>query len=760
VKEWYESLNEPQREAVLHEKGPLLVLAGAGSGKTRVITTRIARLIQESKLSPYRMLGVTFTNKAAHEMLERIERFFGEPVRGLTLSTFHSTGALLLRKHPEKVGRTSQFVIYDDSDQQAMVARVMRELNISDKLYAPRALQHQINTAKNFGLSPKKFQSKDFFGDVVAKIYPVYEERMSKANAVDFGDLIYLLVELFDADEELRQSYAQRFEQILVDEFQDTNPVQYKLLQQLSSVHKNLCVVGDDDQSIYRWRGADIRNILGFVKDFPGAKVIKLEENYRSTKTILQAASQVIKHNYGRHDKTIYTSNPMGEAIHLYTLDDERREAEVVTGLIRNFVQDQGHPLREIAVFYRTHAQSRAIEEALQRSSIPYRVVGGLKFYDRAEVKDLLAYLRVLLNKADLISWSRIVNTPARGIGDTTVEKLTLWAKREQTTFWEAMRYAARGDSELVGTAAKKRIIDFGRAMGELYDMVDKIPPSELAREVLHKTGYLEVLKQEDTPESEARQENLRELLAAMGQSEQEADEPETLARFLERVSLVNQDEESKNVSHERVTLMTVHAAKGLEFDLVILTGLEEDTFPHSRSRDDADELEEERRLCYVAITRARKRLYLLNARQRRFFGQDKMLMPSRFLSDIPAQLMVSHGQQQRPAPRLAWSAGSGFSSPPVARKPAVATASMSQSRAISSPKSTETVFVPDESEQHVAEEQASGLRYRVGMRVRHNVFGIGEIRVVSGYGPSGVLTIHFPTQGVRKVLARFVMPV
>jgi DNA helicase-2/ATP-dependent DNA helicase PcrA len=766
-------LNEPQREAVLHEGGPLLVLAGAGSGKTRVITARIIRLLAEKGVLPHRILGVTFTNKAAKEMMERVEKLYGGPVRGMWLTTFHSAGAQLLRRHPEKIGRNDKFVIYDDSDQTAMVARTMRDLNVNEKIYSPRAIQHQINTAKNFGLSPQQFVANDFLSDTVSKVYPAYEEKMEKANAVDFGDLIHLVVRMFEEHDDVREQYAYRFEHIMVDEFQDTNPVQYKLLQLLASKHNNLCVVGDDDQSIYRWRGADVKNILGFEKDFPGAKTIKLEENYRSTKTILKAAYQVIRSNFGRHDKTIFTENGEGEPILQFTLDDERREADVAASIVRGQFYDKGIPYSEIAIFYRTHAQSRAIEEAFQRLQIPYRVVGGLKFYDRAEVKDLLAYLRVLINRADIVSWERIINTPARGIGDATFQKIEGRSKSASINFWEAMRACVKED--VLGTGPKKKVTDFGRLMAELFDLVGKLPPSGVAREVLARTGYIEALKNEDTPESEARQENLRELLASMEQYEQESETPETLEKFLERVSLVSQVDEEDKKKTDRVTLMTVHAAKGLEFEIVLVTGLEEDTFPHSRSRGDVDEMEEERRLCYVAFTRAKRRLYVLNAKRRRLFGQDKQLVPSRFLSDIPKDLLQASGDATAQRAQPAWSsrgftpapsAGAGAQATGGARPvPSWAQTSNARPAPLKHPSRDDIELDPDaiphyESAPAPSAPSKSGVViYKIGMRVKHPAFGLGEVRHVNGLGPSGILTVYFQSGGARKIQASFVSP-
>jgi DNA helicase-2/ATP-dependent DNA helicase PcrA len=765
--DYLQGLNEPQREAVLHDTGPMLILAGAGSGKTAVITRRILRLLLEKGVSAHRILGVTFTNKAAKEMLHRVEKMKGSAVAGMWLTTFHSAGALLLRRHPEAVGRNDKFVIYDDSDQAAMVSRTMRDMGINDRIYSPRAVQHQINTAKNFGISPRKFAGSDFLTDVVARVYPAYEERMIKANAVDFGDLLYLVVQMFEQNDDLRQQYANRFEYIMVDEFQDTNPVQYNLLKQLAQKHRNITVVGDDDQSIYKWRGADIKNILGFPKDFPDAKVIKLEENYRSTKTIIKAAAQVIRNNFGRHDKMVFTENIEGEKIQTFTLDDERREAEVAVGIVRGLGIDHGIPLSEVAVFYRTHAQSRAIEEAFQRAKIPYRVVGGLKFYDRAEVKDLLAYLRVLLNRADIISWERIINVPTRGIGDSTFDKIAGRAKSTGETFWDAMKYAAKSP-DMLGTAIKKKVIEFGRLMTELYDLVPQLTPAALAREVLAKTGYLDVLKLEDTPESEARVENLTELLGAMSQYEQESETPETLERFLERVSLVNQDEEEGNKTKERVTLMTIHAAKGLEFAAVLICGLEEGIFPHARSREDVDEMEEERRLCYVAITRAKKKLYLLNAKRRRLFGKEQESLPSRFLSDIPKDLMIHTGASNSSGRisslQPSWSDSSGML--PQKRAATSFEDGVDELPSYDDSQASPRV-IPAQEKRTLAPTATSAssgasafVRFRAGMQVRHAVLGVGEVRHVSMPGPSGILTIYFPNGGIRKVQASYITPV
>jgi DNA helicase-2/ATP-dependent DNA helicase PcrA len=633
-------LNAPQRRAVEHERGAILVLAGAGSGKTRVITHRIARLIERGA-SPYEILSLTFTNKAAGEMRERAEALLGGSLKGLWIGTFHAICARLLRQHGHYVGLSNRFVIYDTDDQRTLIKRVMRDLGVSDRLFSPGDLLGHLDRAKNKAVGPADYQPEDFYGDVVAKVYPAYEQALLDADATDFGNLLVKTLELLRGQPELCEELSFRFRYVLVDEFQDTNHVQYQLVRLLSSQHGNLCVVGDDDQSIYGWRGADIRNILDFERDHPGALVVKLEQNYRSTQTILDAAGAVIRRNLGRKDKTLWTDAGHGDPIVLACCADERHEAGLIAATVAQLIHEEGLSLDEVAVFYRTHAQSRAIEEALRRAQLPHAVVGGIRFFDRAEVKDTLAYLRVLLNPADEVSLRRIINVPPRGIGAQTVGKIGSHAAQSGLSFHDALRACAAGTggaAGLLGSGPTKKLAAFCALLDELNAEAEREGPAELAERVLDRSGYLERLAASDSIEAQTKSENLMEFVGGLRAYEAEAEEP-SLPEFLEQVALAS---EVDDVDDERgtITLMTVHSAKGLEFPVVFLVGLEHGIFPHSRSLEDVEKLEEERRLAYVAITRARKRLFLTFAQRRFIFGQTQTNPPSLFLREIPESLV------------------------------------------------------------------------------------------------------------------------
>ncbi|MCB9619485.1 MAG: UvrD-helicase domain-containing protein [Sandaracinus sp.] len=555
---------------MLHDGGPLVVFAGAGSGKTRVITMRIARLVAEQGVAPWRILAVTFTNKAAGEMRERLEHLVPGGAKGLQVGTFHSTCARLLRLNAEAAGVKKDFVIYDDQDQQAMVKRVMGDLNLDPKQLPPKQIAGAINRAKQEMTSPEEMATEgDPYREMVRRIYTLYEERMGKAGALDFGDLIYRFVRALEKNEELRQHLAGRFLHQLVDEFQDTNHAQLRLVRALASVHRNLVVVGDDDQSIYRWRGADRRNILDFRGAYPDARVVKLEQNYRSTQRILRVAHSVISKNHDREPKELWTENPEGDKVLVVRCEDERDEARMVVRGVQE-LQNKGASLAEVAVFYRTHAQSRVLEEGLRQANLPYRIVGGVRFYDRAEVKDLLAYLRVIQNPGDDISLMRIVNVPARGIGKTTLTRLLEDAARTGSSVWDAI-------DENAGSGPARKLAQFKEMMERLRSSAKTLPLEDLPGMVLDESGYLEMLRADDSPEADARRENLQELVGSIQQFAEEHDEP-TLASFLEDVTLASVADEQSDGA--KVTLMTVHAAKGLEFDTVMVTGLEERMFP------------------------------------------------------------------------------------------------------------------------------------------------------------------------------------
>ncbi|MDP9035348.1 MAG: UvrD-helicase domain-containing protein, partial [Myxococcota bacterium] len=630
-----DELNEPQAAAVAHTQGPLLIFAGAGSGKTRVITYRIANLVACAGVPPWRILAVTFTNKAAAEMRSRLERLCGVDVaRALWAGTFHATCAKLLRAHGEAVGVPRNFVIYDTSDQRAVVSRALKDLDLDERRYPPRAVLAHIHKHKQEGRSPDDVEARSYMDDAALRIYRAYEERLRSANAVDFEDLILLVARLLERTPE-GDRIRRRYDYVLVDEFQDTNATQYRFLRELVRDHGNLCVVGDDDQSIYRWRGADVRNIRGFRRDHPSATVVKLEQNYRSTKRIVAAALGIIARSTEREPKELWTANSEGEAVRVIAARDERDEAAFVVDSIARS-RAEGVEARDIAVFYRVHAQSRVLEEALRAAKMPYQIIGGARFYERAEVKDALAYLRAIVNPRSDVDLLRIVNVPARGIGATTIERLLGWATANGATLFESL---ARVDSiEELGSPARKKLIAFRQLLDGLRAAAANDSPSALLDRVLAETGYVQALQGDDSAEADARIENLRELVGSIHDYEAEAQaagEGPTLEGFLERVTLVSDVDALEEGG--RVVLMTVHGAKGLEFERVILTGMEEEMFPYKGvAPGEAEELEEERRLAYVAVTRARRQLVMTHTQTRQIFGTTRWNRPSRFIGELP----------------------------------------------------------------------------------------------------------------------------
>ena len=649
----FEGLNAPQREAVLHGDGPLVVFAGAGSGKTRVITQRVAHLISERAVEPWRILAVTFTNKAAGEMRQRLRALVPGDARGLVVGTFHSTCARFLRHHSQQIGLKRDFTIYDDGDQKALLKRVMGDLDVDPKRFPPRQLSSTIQRAKQEMVRVGELDDLNgYYRDVAAKVAEAYETRKEQASALDFGDLIYRLVLALEGDVELRQEISGRFRHLLVDEFQDTNHAQLRLVNALASVHGNLTVVGDDDQSIYRWRGADRRNILDFRRHYPGAHLVKLEQNYRSSARILRAAHAVISRNSDREPKELWTDRDDGERIFVLAADDERQEAQFVVRGAEE-LRSKGESLDSIAVLYRTNAQSRVIEERLLAEDIPYRVVGGVRFYDRAEVKDLLGYLRVLTNPADDVSLLRIINRPTRGIGKTTLSRLLDLAAETGVGVWEAMA-AAHKDGRFSKGVLRK--LDAFRALIEKLQGRLELPLPDLGGLVLEESGYLAMLQAENSPESDARKQNLAELVGSMNDFA-DRQEDATLTSFLEDVTLQSAID-AADMEEPRVTLMTVHSAKGLEFPTVMVTGLEEGMFPFVRpgaaGGEDPEELAEERRLAYVAFTRAEDRLILSFARQRRIFNNTQVGTPSRFVLDLPNEDITWIGDQPTRARRRA----------------------------------------------------------------------------------------------------------
>jgi DNA helicase II / ATP-dependent DNA helicase PcrA len=752
-------LNPAQLEAVLHPARPLLVIAGAGSGKTRVITYRLARLLARGA-DARRVMVVTFTNKAAGELRERVGRLLGisgRDMSGLWIGTFHALCARMLRRWGEAIGVRRDFVIYDDDDQRRLMSRVLADLQVPERLFPVRQVMSSIDRAKNQGLTPETFARSDYFDDVVGRAYTAYEERLRAANAIDFGGLLVQALHLLAPESPAAPELADRFLHVLVDEFQDTNSVQYRLVRYLSHKGRSITVVGDEDQSIYKWRGADIRNILDFERDHPGAGVIKLEQNYRSTSNILRAANAIIARNTERRDKQLFTEASAGEPIMSFEGETERDEAEFVAATISSALGADAAP-RDFAVFYRTNAQSRALEDALRSHDIPYTVVGGTRFYDRAEIKDLIAYLRVLQNLDDELGLLRIVNVPARGIGDSTVEKVVAFARQRRESVFLAMRAAAEnpGQSGLgLATAPARKLSAFVQLLDQLRAAAPGLGPAALAEKVLEESGYRDALAEEASLEAEGRIENLLELIAQMREYERESEEP-SLAGFLERVALAS-DVDGYDPDKGAVSLMTVHTAKGLEFPWVFLTGLEENVFPHARSTDDEVAVEEERRLCYVAVTRAMRRLFVTRVRRRRLSGQELPGLPSRFLRDLPRDLVESI-VQPRPAYMTAQTEGAGpwagrwnrdvylpdRVDPRAARRaPAAAPGEIR----------IEYDEDPGGGDDDGSTESA-GLR--IGSRLRHAKFGVGEVRGWQSVGADLKVTMRFPDVGIKTILARF----
>ncbi len=745
--ELLDDLNPPQREAVLHGEGPLLVLAGAGSGKTRVITRRVAHLVRVHDVAPWRILAVTFTNKAAREMRQRLEKLLGEKAGDLVVSTFHSAAAMILRREADAAGLTSSFVIYDEADQVQLVRRAIKEAGIEPGSVTPREMLWRIDGHKNHGRLPEQVQvaPDDWRGQLSLKVYRKYQKLLRASNAVDFGDLILLLVDVLRKNEAIRRKYQNRFEHVLVDEFQDTNPVQYELLKLIAPPpSSNVCVVGDDDQSIYRWRGAEVENILGFPSEYRGAKVVKLEQNYRSDQVILEAANAVIGRNRRRMQKRLWSARARGEPLSLLINRDERAEALDVASRIHALRREGICDYDQVAVFYRTNAQSRVLEEAMRLERVPYTVVSGRSFYERAEIKDAAAYLRLMVNPKSDADLLRIINTPSRGIGDTTVERLETHAAAEGYSVFEALEIPQRIES--LNAAAVKRLTAFRALLERLAEAAKAAPDAASAvQAMLEQTGMVAAYEAEGSVEATSRAENLRELLSAAQQFDLEwasrqaseqalAPDVGPLQAFLEQISLVG--EADGDVESGRVALMTLHAAKGLEFDAVFITGMEEGVFPHSRALDEAsspEEMAEERRLCYVGITRARRRLFLSLAQSRALFGELRFNPPSRFLSEVPRELFGF--EEELPQGRAALPP-----QPPRVRR-----------------RVDDDGPVIDRSYDQRTDFSDSGdVR---GMRVRHSQFGVGVVVQVDGSGPNAKLTVRFDSVGPKRVVARFLQP-
>lgn len=718
-----DGLNREQQQAVQHTEGPLLILAGAGSGKTKVLTVRIAYLLAQG-VNPYEILAITFTNKAAKEMKSRVEGLVGDVANRIWLSTFHSFCAKFLRFELDNfLGYNSNFTIYDTSDSQVVIKAALKALNLDDKYYPVGAMISAISDAKNklMFASDYRKQARDFYQQKVADVYEYYERELRKNNALDFDDLLLVAVKLLQSNAAVLDKYSKRFKYVMIDEYQDTNHAQYLLAYLLSSHWKNIAVVGDADQSIYAWRGADIQNILDFEKDYPNCTSIKLEQNYRSTKIILDAANAVIDNNEGRPEKNLWTDKTEGAKIQHFTAQSEHEEAAFIGDTIVKKHDIHGVPYGDMAILYRTNAQSRVLEEALIKRALPYTMVGGTKFYDRKEIKDVLAYLRVLYNPFDDLSLLRIINVPKRSIGATTVSKLQDYARENGTSLFMTLTQLHLVDT--IKGKTKEKLEEFGILIFTLVAEMDDKSVLDILEAILDRTGYLAQLEESTDPQDQARAENIGELLS-VAKDFQDTNPTGTVEDFLEQVALVN-DVDSFEQEESKVTLMTLHAAKGLEFPIVFLGGLEEGLFPHSRTLMNPEEIEEERRLAYVGITRAEKELYISNATTRTVFGRTSSYLPSRFIDEIPAELVDSLRAKRRIPDDI---------KPTVPRHMSVA------SRPVTKPIIRNEVIAD----------------WKVGDTAIHSKWGNGKVVNVSGEGAGMKLTIEFPTQGVRVVMAKF----
>jgi DNA helicase-2/ATP-dependent DNA helicase PcrA len=745
-----QDLNPVQQKAVLETEGPLLVFAGAGSGKTRVLTYRIAYLIEEKRVPPWNILAVTFTNKAADEMRERVDHLLGASSKGAWISTFHSACVRILRRHIDVLGFHKNFVIYDEQDQERHLKTVMKELDLDFKTYPPRAFLATIGKLKNDGITPDQYKPSQFniFQKRLALVYQRYQENLRRNNALDFEDLLHFVAILFHRFPEVLTSYQDLCRYVMVDEFQDTNLIQYHLIRRLVERHQNICVVGDDDQSIYRWRGAEIGNILNFEKDFPKTKIITLEQNYRSTQNILQAANHVVRRNRFRKEKALWTENPEGELLTFHAAEDEAEEARFVV----QKVLEQCHPsssppegamtsgraYRDVAIFYRINAQSRPVEEELVKQQVPYVIVGGVRFYERKEIKDILAFLKLIANPSDGLSLKRIINIPPRGIGEKTLERIETLCREKGLTLYEGLKEALKED--WLSSATKTKIDAFIQMMEEFRKDVSDFSLSQLILSILTKTGYLDRLKEEGTDEALSRAENIDELVSGMMEFEH-GEEEVSLETFLDKVSLVS-DIDLYEDKGNRVSLMTLHCAKGLEFPVVFIVGMEEGLLPHYRRGEEIEDLEEERRLCYVGITRAKEKLFLSRAERRSTFGVGRANLPSRFLEELPSEMMDV--EEPKPEEDRSWS------EEPFADFGQHETNEPSHASDVFRNYREQELPSPPSEEWSLSPEGFYPLK--IGMKVKHSKFGVGRVRSVEGTNEDQKATIIFQTVGVKRL--------
>lgn len=736
----YDTLNDRQKEAVYHTEGPLLILAGAGSGKTRVLTHRVAYLIKEKNVNPWNIMAITFTNKAAGEMRERVDKLVGAGAEQIWVATFHSTCVRILRRYIDRLGYDNRFTIYDTDDQKSIMKEIFKRLEIDTKLYKEKSFMAAISYAKNELLTPEKYEKTvdgDYYKKRVAQVYYEYQKELKKNNALDFDDLLMKAVELFQKNLDILESYQERFRYIMIDEYQDTNTAQFQFVSLLAQKYKNLCVVGDDDQSIYKFRGANIQNILNFEKVFPNTKTIKLEQNYRSTQNILNVANEVIRHNEGRKQKRLWTQNEVGEKVKSKQFSNNFEEADYVVACVKRKVECENGSYKDFAILYRTNAQSRIFEEKLLNANIPYKIIGGINFYARKEIKDILAYLKTINNGRDDLAIRRIINVPKRGIGATTLLRVQEYAEEKGMSFYNALRYAEQIPG--IGRGLTK-VLAFVTFIQSLKSKAEILSVKELIEDILENTGYLEELRAERTDEALARLENLDELINKAAAYDESAEQP-SLSEFLEEVALVA-DIDNFNQESDYVVMMTLHSAKGLEFPYVYMTGMEEGLFPSYMAimSEDSTDLEEERRLCYVGITRAMKELTMMNAQQRMVHGETQYSRPSRFLKEMPEELVEAGGEKKR------------MQMTKEERQTVKQTAYLKAREAFQQEAFQQKVFIP----KNLEKQERSKLGYQEGDTVKHIKYGVGMVEKIEDGGRDYAVTVNFENAGVKKMYAAF----
>ena len=745
-------LNDKQYEAVTNTEGPCLVIAGAGSGKTKVLTHKIAYLMQEKRILPWNILAITFTNKAANEMKERIEMLVGEAAKEMWVGTFHSICVRILRKFIDRIGFDSSFIIFDTTDQRTMVKQILKELEYDEKIFSDRSVISEISNAKNEMLEPEEYLVRaqgEFRKEKIAEVYKIYQRKLKENNAIDFDDIINYTIKILMENEDVLQYYSDKFKYILVDEYQDTNKSQFTLVTMLASKHGNITAVGDNDQGIYSFRGADISNILNFEKDFPGTKIIKLEQNYRCTGNILNVANAVIKNNEVKYDKKLWTENEKGELPKVFTADNEYDEGRYIVEQIEHLRREEQLKYSDFAVLYRMNTQSRAIEEILRREAIPYKIIGGLKFYERKEIKDTISYLRLIQNPSDNLSLNRIINEPKRGIGKTSLDNIASIAEQANTSMYEIIKNAEQYGLNRVYSNSR----EFVNFIENIRAQKDEMTISELIKKILKDSGYTAALENEKTQEAENRIANLEEFLNVAIEFEEESAE-NGLSDFLEGITL-SSDLDNMEETEESVTLMTLHSAKGLEFPVVFLVGMEEGVFPGYKSIVEQKELEEERRLCYVGVTRAKERLYLTNSKQRTTFGSTTHNPPSRFLQEIPKELLDGYEEPASiPESNYTWSYGSRSNSDVKIYKnsePVYAAAKSNNGFAFRTAESFLNNLTKNNEPKNV---DLSG--YQSGVRVYHKKFGEGTINYVEEEGNDLKVDINFDKVGHKRLMAKF----